>query len=178
MGKPENETLVEVFSSGGGTQSTAIAALIVQGRLPRPDVVVIADTGFEKSTTWYYLDGVVRPELAKLGLEVHRVGPEWATKPPHGNRFISHNGNTVLVPGFSSQVAGERGKMSGFCSKTWKVDFNIWLARNVGDKQKKAEPVDEQDICRECGDSNVGGDGWDGLCGNCADREAVRKGEI
>lgn len=25
-------------------------------------------------------------------------------------------------------------------------------------------------ICRECGDRNDNGEGWDGLCGTCADR--------
>jgi hypothetical protein len=44
--------MIEVFSSGGGTQSAAIAALIVQGRLPKPDFVVIADTDYECSSTW------------------------------------------------------------------------------------------------------------------------------
>jgi len=35
----------QVWASGGGVQSTAIAALIVLGRLPKPDLAVIADTG-------------------------------------------------------------------------------------------------------------------------------------
>lgn len=57
------------------------------------------------------------------------------------------------------------------------VDFNIWLARNVGDKRKPKETAENLDACTECGESTTGGDGWNGLCGNCADREAVRKGE-
>ena len=123
----------EIFSSGGGTQSAAITALIVQGRLPRPDVVIIADTGYEKATTWQYLDAVIRPELAKIGLEVHRVSTEWATLPEHGNRFVSHNGNTVLIPGFTSQVVGSTGKLDGFCSKTWKVEpVNRYLRKVLG----------------------------------------------
>lgn len=123
----------EIFSSGGGTQSTAIAALIIQEKLPRPDVIVIADTGFEKATTWQYLDAVVRPALAGIGLEVHRIGPEWATQPAHGNRFLSHNGNTVLIPGFTTQTEGEVGKLSGYCSNTWKVEVvNRYLRKNFG----------------------------------------------
>jgi len=123
----------EVFSSGGGTQSTAISALIIQGKLPKPDVIVIADTGYEKSTTWEYLDSVVRPALAKIGLEVHRIGPEWATQPKHGNRFLSHNKKTVLIPGFTNQVEGEIGKLPGFCSNTWKVEVvNRYLRKALG----------------------------------------------
>jgi 3'-phosphoadenosine 5'-phosphosulfate sulfotransferase (PAPS reductase)/FAD synthetase len=105
----------EIFSSGGGTQSAAIAALIVQGRLPRPDVVVIADTGYERATTWQYLDAVIRPELAKIGLEVHRVTQEWATA-----GLISTSGKTVLMPLFTSQT-DETAKLPGYCSNEWKV---------------------------------------------------------
>lgn len=36
-----------VWSSGGGTQSSAIAVLILKRLLPRPDRAVIADTGRE-----------------------------------------------------------------------------------------------------------------------------------
>jgi len=43
--------MTEVFSTGGGTQSTAIAGLIVQGLLPKPEICVIADTGREMPTT-------------------------------------------------------------------------------------------------------------------------------
>lgn len=37
----------QVFSYGGGVQTAAICALIIQGRLPRPDIIVISDTGKE-----------------------------------------------------------------------------------------------------------------------------------
>ena len=26
-----------------------------------------------------------------------------------------------------------------------------------------------EDLCRDCGDTNTNGDSWDGLCGRCAD---------
>ena len=41
-----------IWSCGGGTQSAAIAALIVQGRLPIPDISLMVDTEREKSGTW------------------------------------------------------------------------------------------------------------------------------
>jgi enterochelin esterase-like enzyme len=40
----------QLWASGGGVQSAAIAALIVQGKL-RPDLAVIVDTEREQSTT-------------------------------------------------------------------------------------------------------------------------------
>lgn len=45
--RPERETVLSVFSNGGGVQSSAIMAMIEQGDLPRPDLVIFADTGDE-----------------------------------------------------------------------------------------------------------------------------------
>ena len=53
----------QLWSFGGGVQSAAIAALIVKGDLPCPDIAVIADTAFEKASTWAYLDDVIAPAL-------------------------------------------------------------------------------------------------------------------
>jgi len=122
--------MVEIFSSGGGTQSAAITALIVQGKLPKPDFVCIVDTERERQTTWDYLDAVIRPALLTLGIEVHRIRKsEWGTMPEHGRDWQSHNGNTVLVPVFTDQT-GETGKLPGFCSKTWKVETQDRYMRN------------------------------------------------
>lgn len=115
--------MTEIFSHGGGTQSAAITALIVSGRLPRPDFVCIVDTERERSTTWQYLDAVIRPALESVGLEVHRIRKsEWGSKPPHGLDYLSHNQNTMLLPAFTNQVANTIGKLPGYCSKTWKVE--------------------------------------------------------
>ena len=37
--------MIDIVTYGGGIQSTTIAALIVAGRLPRPERLVMADTG-------------------------------------------------------------------------------------------------------------------------------------
>lgn len=123
--------MTNIFSHGGGTQSAAITALIVQGRIPKPDFVCIVDTERERSTTWQYLDAVIMPALLSVGLEVHRIRKsEWGSNPPHGIDWLSHNGNTVLLPGFTSQT-GESGKLLGFCSKTWKVDTQTRYVREA-----------------------------------------------
>lgn len=130
--------MVEIFSSGGGTQSAAIAALIVQGRIERPSFVVIVDTEHERSTTWAYLDSVIRPALRNHGLEVHRVRcAEWASRPAHGMDYMSHNGNTMLLPAFTSQSSSV-GKLSGFCSNTWKVETSDrYIRRALGIPSKE-----------------------------------------
>lgn len=121
------KTLAEVFSSGGGTQSTAIAALIVQGRLPKPDFAAIADTRLERHTTWEYMDSYVAPALASVGVEMLRLRKEdYAYK--HDGVF---NGmGTLLIPSFTDQ-SGEPGKLGGFCSRWWKSDVILNYFRRV-----------------------------------------------
>lgn len=122
MGGAKQGGMTEIFSHGGGTQSAAITALIVQGKLPKPDFVCIVDTERERKTTWEYLDAVIRPALRSVGLEVHRIrNAEWASIPDHGLNWMSHNMNTLILPVFTNQT-GDVGKFSGFCSMRWKVE--------------------------------------------------------
>lgn len=93
-----------------------MAALIIQGVLNRPDFIVIADTGREKPTTWDYLDSVVRPALKAVGLEVHRIGLEFAF--PSERELFSPTGK-VLIPAFTNSNGA--GKLSNFCTNAWKV---------------------------------------------------------
>lgn len=117
---------INIFSHGGGTQSAAITALIVQGRLPKPDFVCIVDTERERSTTWEYLDAVIRPALRTVGLEVHRImASEWAS-------IDTNEGNTLLLPAFSDQNPNSVSKLDGFCSDKWKVRVMQRYWRSLG----------------------------------------------
>jgi hypothetical protein len=122
--------LLEVFSSGGGTQSTCISALIIQKRLPRPDYVVIADTGREMKTTWQYMDAVVRPAFNAIGIEVHRIlKDEFAS--PWGRELFATSGQ-LMIPAFTNQ-SGEVSKLSAFCSGAWKQEtLDRWFAKTLG----------------------------------------------
>jgi hypothetical protein len=133
----ESRNLIQVFSSGGGTQSACIAALICLGRLPKPDFAVIADTGREKPTTWLYLNQVIIPNLAKAGVEIVRIGSEWQSVPEHGKNWLSHNGRTILLPGYSN-ISGEVGKFSGYCSTRWKIEVvDRWFSKTNGITRSK-----------------------------------------
>ena len=126
--------LLEVFSTGGGTQSTAISALIIQGKLPKPDLVVIADTEREMPTTWQYLDAVVRPALKAIGLEVHRVkSSEWSREKVRG----IFTADQVQIPAFSN-LNGNPSKLSAFCSSHWKGEsIDRWLSQVHGVTRSK-----------------------------------------
>jgi hypothetical protein len=127
-GIPENK-MTNILSHGGGTQTIAITALIIQGKLPRPDFICIVDTERERGTTWQYLDAVTRPALEKIGIEIHRIRKsEWGSKPEHGMDYMSHNLNTMLLPAFTD-ISGQSGKMKGFCSITWKEETQTRYVR-------------------------------------------------
>lgn len=106
-----------IFSYGGGTQSAAICALIVQGRLPRPARIVIADTGREATQTWEYLNQSIQPYLKTVGLSVEVAGHDLATVDLYGK-----NGD-MLIP-----VYTDNGMMPGLCSTEWKKRvISRWL---------------------------------------------------
>lgn len=98
-----------IWKSGGGTQSTAKAVLISQGKLPVPERAVIADTGRESSETWWYLDNYTRPLLAKVGLEIEIAPHDLATVDLYAND------GKPLIPAFTQD-----GMLSAFCSNEWK----------------------------------------------------------
>ena len=103
-----------VWSNGGGTQSAAIAVMILQGILPRPDIVCMADTSREVSETWTYLDSIVRPAFSKIGIEIHVI--------PHSYSYwdiVKEEKQDILIPAFTTQ-SGDIGKLPTFCSNEWK----------------------------------------------------------
>jgi hypothetical protein len=112
----------QVWSCGGGTQSCAIAALIVQGKLPKPDFSVIADTGYETRATWEYMDAVLVPELRKVGVELTRITvAEFGGKAKGDLFWPGLDIPQPLIPAFTTQF-GSVGKMSNFCTGKWKVE--------------------------------------------------------
>lgn len=98
-----------VLGYGGGVQTVAMCLLVGAGVLPRPDRVVMADTGREVASTVAYLDDYLRPYLAPLGLDVEIAGHDRATVDLYGT-----NGD-LLVPAFTPT-----GKLPTFCSNEWK----------------------------------------------------------
>lgn len=105
------------WSNGGGVQSAAIAVLIREGALPKPDLAVIADTGRERRATWEYLDRVIRPYLAPIGVEIE-VAPHDLARVDLYTR-----GGDVLIPAFTAT-----GRLPAWCSGEWKRDVvERWL---------------------------------------------------
>jgi hypothetical protein len=121
--KAEN---VEVWSCGGGTQSGAIAALIGDGTLPKPDLCLMVDTGRERSSSWDFVNAFICTQLAKVDLELIVIPKEdFATVD-----LIALNGD-ILLPGFTSQN-GSIGKLPAFCSVEWKKRVVERYMRSIG----------------------------------------------
>ena len=101
----------QVLNYGGGSQTICICVLIAEGVLPRPDRIVIADTGREVRSTWDYLHQHITPYLKKRGLSVEIASHDLATVD-----LYSLKSETVLIPVFT-----QTGKMRSWCSGEWKT---------------------------------------------------------
>lgn len=111
-----------VLSYGGGKQSVALCVLVHSGILPRPDVILAADTSREARSTWEYMDHYTRPLLAEIGLTIEIAPHDLATVD-----LWASNGD-LLIPAFTAA-----GKLPTFCSSEWKERvIQRWLtARGV-----------------------------------------------
>lgn len=114
--------MTDVLSYGGGRQSVAMCLLVLHEVLPRPDYVLMANTGREARSTFEYLDAYVRPALAKAGIEFHIAPHSLATVD-----LYSKGSRTLLLP-----VYTETGKLQTWCSGEWKAAVNQRYLRSLG----------------------------------------------
>ena len=119
--------MTTVWSYGGGTQTAAIAVLILQGKLPKPDIAVMADTGREIQSTWDYLYTVVQPALDAIGFTVEIAAHDLS------NVDLWKSNDYLLIPAFTSQNGN--GKLPTYCSSEWKKHvIRRWLRQhNIND---------------------------------------------
>lgn len=118
---------VLTWSCGGGTQSAAIAVLIGQRRLPLPEAMVMADTGREQTEVWAYLRDHLNPFLRSTAdREIEVVDQSLATVGLYGGK----DRKTLLIPAFTLNEDGQRGKLDTLCSNEWKKRvIQRWLRK-------------------------------------------------
>lgn len=113
-----------VWACGGGRQSVAIAVLIDQAVLPKPDMIVMADTSREARETWEYKTAYLDPLLAKSGLAIEIA--------PHSlaSADIWNGEGSMLMPAFTAE-----GKLPTYCSGYWKRDIceRYCASKGIGD---------------------------------------------
>lgn len=72
MSGPLTSPTITALSLGAGVQSTTLALLAVEGVLPKPDVAIFADTGWEPRAVYEHLDRL-EAVLRRAGIEPLRV---------------------------------------------------------------------------------------------------------
>ncbi|MGH3859629.1 hypothetical protein [Actinokineospora sp.] len=80
-----------VLNLGAGVQSTTLLLLAAEGRIPRFDVAIMADTGWEPAAVYAHLDRIEREVAAPAGIPILRVsvGNIRADALDPGKRFAS-----------------------------------------------------------------------------------------
>lgn len=111
-----------VWSCGGGVDSTAIAVLICQRKLPRPDYAVMTDNGYDASYTWDYVYQILIPRLIEVGVKLYIIRSQ-----DYVDTKITADNGYVAIP---AHILGKNGmtRLNPHCSDRWKViPVKRWL---------------------------------------------------
>ncbi|ASQ96254.1 hypothetical protein [Streptomyces sp. 11-1-2] len=108
--------LLRVLSLGAGVQSSTLLLLSAEGRLPRLDAAVFADTGWEPAAVYAHLDRLEQQVAAPAGIPVIRTSGgnirTDALDPAH--RFAS-------MPLFVRNLDGTVGMIRRQCTDEYKL---------------------------------------------------------
>lgn len=67
--------MLRVLSFGAGVQTTALAILVIKGKV-KADILCFADTGVEKPETYWYMDAYIIPAMKDAGIPFEVVKNE------------------------------------------------------------------------------------------------------
>lgn len=124
---------LQLWSCGGGRQSAGIAALIREGKLPKPDHACMVRLEGEIHSTWPYVETYIIPAMDSLGVPFTVIDrATYAAKDLWGGE----DGETLLIPAYTNQ-SGKASKLSEYCSGEWKREVgNRWAAEQPGWKER------------------------------------------
>lgn len=108
-------TALTALSLGAGVQSTTLALLAVEGVLPKPDVAIFADTGWEPAAVYEHLDRL-QPVLGAAGIDVRRV--------QHGDireRALNNPTGRIQLPVFTVTRDGSAAPTTRECTRDYKL---------------------------------------------------------
>lgn len=135
---------LQVLSSGGGTQSNCMIVLIAMGALPKPDLVIMANTEREASNVFDYQRECIQPICNSIGLEYVIVNKSDYTDV---DITYSEDADTTMPPFFTEFNGRDKdnrcNKQPGFCSDKWKVvPIRRYLNERFGEKELSKRGVD------------------------------------
>lgn len=143
----KNEELPISVSFGGGVQSTAILHLVLDGKLPRPDLWVFADTGDEPLEVYDHVDRCARIMRA-AGMKLHT-----ATRPDLGYSLSEHvlgrceagEKGISMPPMYVEAKDGKAVPVRRGCTYDFKSKaIDRMVKRKMGVKRGQKTPVVEQ----------------------------------
>jgi len=136
--------MIEVESYGGGTQSTGLILMALNGayNLPRPAFAVFCDTGGEPEFIYDYMDYFIKYCRKKYGFEIFITKKkgislaEKLTTIPNINRdggfYISS-----VPPFFTLNEDGTKGILKRQCTPDYKTHpTNSFIKKNIDKKEK------------------------------------------
>lgn len=106
---------LRLLSLGAGVQSTALALLSIEGKLPRIDGAIFADTGWEPASVYRHLD-LLDAALSAAGIPLYRVssGDIRADSLDPAHRYVS-------MPSYVQNPDGTDGMGRRQCTSEYKV---------------------------------------------------------
>ena len=120
-----NETKYLTWGCGGGIDSTAIAVLIIQGVIPKPDFAYMTDCGYEPHYVMDYVRSITQKKMGGIGVNLEIINSRDYTTV----KIINKHG--VTIPAYTKNKNGETIKLKTRCSNGWKLTPAIkWLKSN------------------------------------------------
>lgn len=103
------------LSLGAGVQSTTLLLLSAEGKLPKLDAAIFADTGWEPDAVYKHLDRLEKEVAIPAGIPIYRVN--------NGNlRNDALDPNQMRsIPAYTLGPNGERGMQKRKCTQQYKL---------------------------------------------------------
>jgi len=131
--------MVDVLSYGGGQQTAGMLAMIKLGKLPKPDVIIFADTGDEMPDTYQHIEQYAKPIADELGIPFEIVR--------HTNK-----GKVETLYDFSWRYKWIPQPWGRTCTNQFKIQVihkalrpykgqqvNVWMGISTDEAQRKKE---------------------------------------
>ena len=133
----------EVLSFGGGTQSWAVLCAVARGLItPKPDVVLFADTGYEKPEVLEYMAKHMPAVAAAAGVEFMTCRrSETTLAPTTGGGFYFETGNHLPHTPMTARYANGRiTRLPKYCTHQWKTSvIRHVLYKKFGQQHRRVE---------------------------------------
>lgn len=115
---PAQIARLQVLSLGAGWQSSALLLMSAEGDLPKLDAAIFADTRYEASATYAYLNEVLEPAATAAGIDLYR--------PSKGDlraRSLAPEGRAASLPVYVRKPDGSRrGQVRRQCTGEYKIE--------------------------------------------------------